>query len=110
MTKSDANPKLDRAYSTIDERASHLQGFVESYARFARLPSPRRESVKLGEFLAHLGTLAPYARITAPPPSAGPAFDRSQLEQVIINLLKNAKEAGGAADEISLDAKSAWPP
>jgi two-component system, NtrC family, nitrogen regulation sensor histidine kinase NtrY len=106
MTKSDANPKLDRVFSTIDERASHLQGFVESYARFARLPNPRRESVELSEFLAHVGTLAPYARIAPSPATMRAVFDRSQLEQVIINLLKNAKEAGGPENDISLDVKS----
>jgi two-component system, NtrC family, nitrogen regulation sensor histidine kinase NtrY len=106
MTKSDASPKLDRVFSTIDERASHLQGFVESYARFARLPSPRRENVELGEFLAHVATLAPYARVVTSPSAVRAAFDRSQLEQLIINLLKNAKEAGGPADGISLDVKS----
>jgi len=103
MTKSAENPKLDRVFSTIDERASHLQGFVESYARFARLPNPRQESVNLGEFLAHVGAMAPYARIAAVPPDAHAHFDRSQLEQVLINLLKNAKEAGGPADGVSLD-------
>ena len=103
MTKSDQIPKLDRVFSTIDERASHLQGFVESYARFARLPSPRPDNVNLGEFLAHVGALAPYARIAAVPADAQAHFDRSQLEQVLINLLKNAKEAGGAEDGVSLD-------
>jgi two-component system nitrogen regulation sensor histidine kinase NtrY len=103
MTKSAENEKLDRVFSTIDERASHLQGFVESYARFARLPNPRPENVNLGEFLAHVGALAPYARIAAVPPDAQAHFDRSQLEQVLINLLKNAKEAGGPADGIGLD-------
>lgn len=103
MTRSAENEKLDRVFSTIDERASHLQGFVESYARFARLPSPRPERVNLGEFLAHVGALVPYARIAAVPAEAHAHFDRSQLEQVLINLLKNAKEAGGSADGISLD-------
>ncbi len=106
MTTSDQIGKLDRVFSTIEERACHLQEFVESYARFARLPNPRRAHVDLGEFLGHVGVLAPFARISQVDPGATGYFDRSQLEQVIINLLKNAKEAGGPDDAITLELSS----
>jgi two-component system nitrogen regulation sensor histidine kinase NtrY len=102
MTHASENPKLERVFSTIDERATHLQGFVEGYAKFARLPSPRKQPVDLREFLGNIGTLTPYARITSPPGEAAAHFDRSQLEQVLINLLKNAHEAGGPEDGITL--------
>jgi two-component system, NtrC family, nitrogen regulation sensor histidine kinase NtrY len=98
-SKSD---KLERVFATIEERALHLQEFVESYAKFARLPNPKREHVNLGEFLQHVQALAPEVRV-APAPMATAYFDRSQLEQVIINLLKNAKEAGGPPDAITLE-------
>ena len=52
MLSSDETGKFERVFSTIEERARHLQDFVESYARFARLPNPRRERVDFGEFLA----------------------------------------------------------
>jgi signal transduction histidine kinase len=105
MTHAAENPKLDRVFATIDERASHLQGFVEGYARFARLPTPRKERVDLGEFLGHLGTLVPFARIEPPPADGVGHFDRSQPKQVIINLLKNAREAGGPEDAVSLNTR-----
>jgi nitrogen fixation/metabolism regulation signal transduction histidine kinase len=106
MLSPDETGKFERVFSTIEERARHLQDFVESYARFARLPHPRRERVDLGEFLAHIQALAPDARIERPPAGATGYFDRSQLEQVIINLLKNASEAGGPADAISLEVET----
>ncbi len=102
MTASSTDSRLERVFSTIEERARHLQGFVEGYAKFARLPSPRREHVNLAPFLERLGTLTPYARIL--PCSATTAyFDPSQMEQVLINLFKNAREAEGPENEITLE-------
>jgi nitrogen fixation/metabolism regulation signal transduction histidine kinase len=107
MTKSDQNPKLERVFCTIEERAHHLQEFVESYARFARLPSPRRAQVNVADFAEHIEALAPYARIETSLTVATAYFDRMQLEQVMINLLKNAQEAGGPEDQIALSIRVA---
>jgi len=106
MLKSGETGKFERVFSTIEERARHLQDFVESYARFARLPNPRREQVDLGEFLGHIQAFAPEALIERPPAGASGYFDRSQLEQVIINLLKNASEAGGPVDAVTLEMQA----
>jgi len=93
--------KLDRVFGTIEERSGHLKDFIDHYARFARLPKPRRERVELAAFLDHLRMLKPNTRIEAPSEVTG-WFDRSQLEQVLINLLKNAEESESAPEEISL--------
>ena len=102
MTKPEQSSKLERVFCTIEERTRHLQDFVEGYARFARLPDPRREHVNIDEFLRHIEALVPYARIESSTANATAYFDRSQLEQVAINLLKNAEEAGGPTDAIAL--------
>jgi signal transduction histidine kinase len=48
----------------------------------------------------------PQARI--PPPPAVPGwFDAAQVEQVLINLLKNAQEAGGPPEAVSLEVDEA---
>jgi two-component system nitrogen regulation sensor histidine kinase NtrY len=107
MTKSDQSGKLERVFCTIEERARHLQGFIEGYAKFARLPDPRREHVNLGEFLRHIESLVPQVRIESSATNAVAYFDRSQLEQVIINLLKNAQEAGGPEDALTMQVSVA---
>src|SRR5512133_271712 len=106
MTSTAKSEKLERVFATIEERAKHLQDFVESYAKFARLPNPKREHVNLGDFLRHVGSLVPEAQIASPPVVTA-YFDRSQLEQVIINLLKNARESGSPSDAISLEVVAA---
>jgi nitrogen fixation/metabolism regulation signal transduction histidine kinase len=106
ITQPDPGSKLERVYSTIEERAQHLQGFVEGYARFARLPPPRREHVEVSEFLRHIEALVHHVHVVSFPAATG-YFDRQQLEQVVINLLKNAEEAGGPRDAIALSMEVA---
>ena len=36
-------PRLAAALDTIEERSAHLRGFIEGYAKFARLPMPAKQ-------------------------------------------------------------------
>jgi two-component system nitrogen regulation sensor histidine kinase NtrY len=107
MVGSEQLDKLDRVFATIEDRAHHLLQFVEGYARFARLPNPVRQPVKVAEFCRHAQQLAPYATVTPTTPDATAYFDRAQLEQVALNLLKNAREAGGPEEAITLELRVA---
>ncbi len=100
--------QLDRVFSTIAGRAAHLASFIEGYARFAKLPQPRPTTVSWGRFLSRLEGTLPF-RIEGPLPQQPGSFDESQLEQVMINLLKNAAESGSAAAEITVAVRPATP-
>ena len=53
------------------------------------------------EFLGALAQQYPF-RLVGEVPTREGIFDRAQLERVLINLLKNAHEAGGAGEEVEL--------
>ncbi|MEO5558714.1 MAG: ATP-binding protein [Dokdonella sp.] len=93
--------RLGIVFDTIEERTRHLEGFIQGYARFAKLPLPRREPV---EWVSFVDTLSRnYAfKLVGNLPTVPGSFDRAQVEQVLINLLKNAHEAGGASDAVEL--------
>lgn len=93
--------RLDDIFATIEERATYLAEFLEGYARFARLPKPRRQVVHWDEFLEGVRRLTPFRLEGAPPEEPG-WFDPAQLQQVLINLLKNAYEAGSPAEEVTV--------
>jgi two-component system nitrogen regulation sensor histidine kinase NtrY len=88
-------------FAAIAERAEHLHHFVSGYATFARLPAPRPERIDWAAFVADLARQQPFNTASALPESPG-WFDRAQVEQALINLLKNAHEAGGAVSEVEL--------
>ena len=96
--------RLPVALATIEERARHLEGFIRDYARFAKLPSPRLEAIEWSRFLAQLRTQVEFvAELT---PADGIArVDVAQLEQGLINLLKNAHESGSAAGDVRLSVR-----
>lgn len=93
--------KLASVFDTIEERARHLSGFLAGYAGLARLPAPKPRAVDWAAFLGHLGSLHPGLKLPEPPARPG-FFDPAQIEQVAINLVKNAVEAGSAEPEVEL--------
>jgi two-component system nitrogen regulation sensor histidine kinase NtrY len=93
--------QLERVFATIAERAAHLATFIEGYGRFAKLPRPRRHAVTWPQLLARLeGTFA--HRVLGALPGRSAELDAGQIEQVLINLLKNAAESGSAPSEVTL--------
>jgi two-component system nitrogen regulation sensor histidine kinase NtrY len=92
---------LPSVFAAIAERAEHLHRFVSGYAAFAKLPAPRPERIEWAAFVADLARQQPFATGAELPRETG-WFDRGQVEQALINLLKNAHESGGAADEVEL--------
>jgi nitrogen fixation/metabolism regulation signal transduction histidine kinase len=92
---------LPGVFSAIAERAQHLHQFVSGYATFAKLPAPRPEMVPWQQFVADLKGQQSFTCIEPLPQLPG-WFDRVQVEQALINLLKNAHEASGAAAEVEL--------
>lgn len=96
--------KLPAVFATIEDRARHLDGFLRDYARFAKLPSPRVEPIPLAPFLERLASQIGFRADLESNDDHGAIVraDRAQLEQALLNLLKNAHEAGGPAAEVVL--------
>jgi Signal transduction histidine kinase involved in nitrogen fixation and metabolism regulation len=89
--------RLGEVFATIEDRARHLEGFIRGYARFAKLPQPRLDPVVWGEFLARLQRQIGFTLETSTPDLPG-KVDVAQMEQALLNLLKNAHEAGSEAN------------
>jgi two-component system nitrogen regulation sensor histidine kinase NtrY len=103
-TASDSRD-LERAFDTIAERASHLASFIEGYARFAKLPKPLPSAVSWRAFLARIAAAVPFRTQGVVPDQEG-HFDVAQLEQVMINLLKNAAESGSPPEAITVSVRA----
>ena len=91
--------RLPAALATIEDRARHLEGFICDYARFAKLPAPRSTPVEWSRFFSQLRTQVEFVPDVQPDDGIG-RFDVAQMEQALLNLLKNAHESGTPADEV----------
>jgi two-component system nitrogen regulation sensor histidine kinase NtrY len=80
--------------AVISSRAEALTRFMEAYSRLARLPQPKMQPVDLCACIRRVLSLETRLPIAASP---GPAVtiqaDGDQLEQLLINLLRNAVDA-----------------
>lgn len=90
---------LRHGLDVIGQRSAALQRFIGQYARLARLPPPQSTTVPVPSLCEQVAQLFDDPRIRV---VGGEALslvgDRDQLEQVLINLLRNAVEAGGDSE------------
>ena len=94
LVRRGRHDRLEEVFATIEERARHLEGFIRGYARFAKLPQPLLNTVDWGHFLAGLQRQIGF-ELEMPGDGASSRIDQAQMEQALLNLLKNAHEAGG---------------
>ncbi len=99
--KPDHYHKLDRVFETMDRTTRHLQKFLEDYAAFARLPMPVKAEWRWDTFLADLRELIPFELENRLRAEKG-CFDAGQIQQALLNLLKNAHEASAEGDPVTL--------
>ena len=86
---------------SIGERARHLHGFLDGYAQFAKLPAPRVQAIEWATFLAGLRAHCTFV-LEGQAPDGAARFDPVQMEQALINVLKNAHESGSRAEDVAL--------
>jgi nitrogen fixation/metabolism regulation signal transduction histidine kinase len=93
----------------ISRRSASLSRFVGVYAGLAKLPEPTLKPVRLADLAAKAAALENRCRVRHDGPDIEALLDADQIEQALINLVRNAADAamehaGDAAVEIGWDA------
>lgn len=96
--------RLPQILETIGERTRHLESFILGYARFAKLPTPRIDAVPWDALVARLAGQVKFRVIGELPPEPA-QIDTAQMEQALLNLLKNAHESGSWPDHVELQIR-----
>jgi nitrogen fixation/metabolism regulation signal transduction histidine kinase len=105
LSRGEARPAgegadLVEGLSLIGDRAGSLSKFVATYSQLARLPPPSKQPVALRSLLQRLASLEPFTGTPLDAPfDVTVDADAGQLEQAIINLLRNASEATEGAQD-----------
>ncbi|MGY6554580.1 MAG: sensor histidine kinase [Wenzhouxiangella sp.] len=94
---------LVEGLNLIAARADTLGRFVAGYAALARLPHPRPRPIDLRKLIERVADMETRSKVLRSGPDITVQADPDQLEQALINLVKNAVDAtldSGAAVEI----------
>ncbi len=83
-----------RGLGVIEQRAEGLNRFLRGYATLAKLPPPTLGDVPVADLVSRLVALESAAHVAVNgDPSAVIRADPDQIEQLLINLLRNALDA-----------------
>ena len=85
---------FERGLSVIETRAESLNRFLQAYRQLAQMPPPAIRECSVGEIVRRTAALENRVEVSiVPGPDIMLAADPDQLEQMIINLVRNAAEA-----------------
>jgi nitrogen fixation/metabolism regulation signal transduction histidine kinase len=90
----DWDEDMERGLNVIATRSESLSRFMSSYAKLAKLPPPRFVPVEINVLLRRVVSLETRMAVSfEEAPSLMIQGDADQLEQVLINLIRNAVDA-----------------
>ena len=85
----------------IQRTGASLSAFVDSYRKLAQLQKPQPQTVRLAEFVASVTPLYPDVRWSVSiPEDTCVETDAGMMRQVLLNIIKNALEAGATGMEL----------
>ncbi|MGY6630662.1 MAG: sensor histidine kinase [Wenzhouxiangella sp.] len=95
--------ELLEGLNLIAARADTLGRFVAGYAALARLPEPEPRPVRLSKLVERVSEMETRFKVTRSGPDISVQADPGQLEQALINLVKNAVDAiDGIGDQVEI--------
>jgi nitrogen fixation/metabolism regulation signal transduction histidine kinase len=98
---------LQRGLEIIEARSAALHRFLEAYRRLAQMPTPALREVALSPLIARAAGLETRIKVCVEPgPEIAFQADPDQLEQMLINLVRNAADAVLENATHSADAKA----
>jgi signal transduction histidine kinase len=91
---SDWAEDMKRGLVVISSRAAALNRFMEAYTRIARLPPAKLRPVEVAKVMERIVTLETRLKVELRPgPDVTLQADGDQLDQLLINLIRNATDA-----------------
>jgi nitrogen fixation/metabolism regulation signal transduction histidine kinase len=104
---SDQRRDFERGLEIIETRSASLNRFLQAYRQLAQMPPPVLNKIALLPVLERVVFLETRLPVTLyPGPEVTLILDPDQIEQMLINLVRNAVEAAlepGATHEVSSD-------
>ncbi len=109
--KEEGAEDLREGLSTIENRSKGLIKFIDAYREYTSLPKPKLATVRLQSLLEHVAQLMKTElkktninfRVECSSEYLTIQADLEMIEQVLINLLKNAIEALGETEQPTLE-------
>lgn len=98
--------RYEKALALIQDRSRSLLRFTDAYTRLAKLPKPNRQPTDLLALVNKLADLQDGNFIVKNSSPLVLSIDADQIEQMVINLLKNAVEASSSQSPVTVTWQS----